>query len=228
VTVGSHTENELVFGETGSGPLVDEGDGGTLLVITGSAGVVQRSVGSERGRPVSPDIVVHDFDIIENIGESGDIGRGVTGGILEGTDYCSGERKVFRSGFFAKLLESGEEVGGVLRVDDVAANTLSTGIFPTRNAGQKGNENGNWRHSLEVKSTKLIFGGQAQDGLDSSSAIFSGEGIRKKLRAAPSSECESGLDLLGGYEHMASTGKPRVGRTPTFCLAVLTKSASNC
>jgi hypothetical protein len=152
VAVGSHTENESIFGETGSDPLIYEGDGGTLLVITGSAGVVPRSVGSESGRPVSPDIVVHYFDIIENIGEGRDVSGGVAGGILEGADYCSGERKVFGSGIFAELLESDEEVGGVLRVGDVAANTLSTGIFPTRNAGQKGNENGNWGHSLEVKS----------------------------------------------------------------------------
>ncbi len=47
---------------------------------------------------------------------------------------CSGEDEVPPDGISTELLEEGEEIGGVVGVYSVAANTLSAGVLP---AGSK-------------------------------------------------------------------------------------------
>jgi hypothetical protein len=101
VAVTRDAKDNLVEGHAGRVPFLDGGDGGTLLVVRGSAGVVEWCVGTNGSTPWPlleyeelqlrwnkgegsvpyPDIIIHNFYIIKNVGEVRDVRGGVSIGV---------------------------------------------------------------------------------------------------------------------------------------------------
>lgn len=81
--------------------------------------------------PVTPDVVVHDGYVIEDLGEPGNVGQGCAVWTMPGKGRGScGEDHVLADWVFAELLQEGKEIGGIVRGHDVATNALVSRIFP--------------------------------------------------------------------------------------------------
>lgn len=88
--------------------------------VAGVAGRGEGCVGPAGGGPGAVEVVVHDHGVVEDVGEAGEVG-GLGGvGVVPGEEGGGcGEVEGGVGG--AEFLEEGEEVGGVVVVDGVAA-----------------------------------------------------------------------------------------------------------
>lgn len=90
--------------------------------VAGVAGRLERRVGAGGGRPRAVDVVVHDHEVVEDVGEAGEVGGLRAGGVVPREERgCGGEVVGGAGGGGAELLQEGEEVGGVVVGDGVAA-----------------------------------------------------------------------------------------------------------
>ena len=133
MAVRGEAEDDLVERHARRVPRRDATDRAALLVRGRGAGVVERRVGADGGAPGAPDVVVHDRDPVEGLGEAGDVRESAAIRTHPREDRCRcGQDEVLANGICPKLLEEREEVGCVIRVDGVATDTLSTGVLPAR------------------------------------------------------------------------------------------------
>lgn len=76
VAVRPYTENKLVRGEPGLRPSSDGGDSGALLVRRWCTCIVKGCVRPDSAGPAAEDVVVHERDVVEDVGEGGDVRGG--------------------------------------------------------------------------------------------------------------------------------------------------------
>lgn len=133
MAVGTDGEDKLVGGDAGVDPLLDALLG-AALVVTGVAGVGEGRVGSAGGSPGAVYVVGHDHEVVELLGEAGEgaVDAADAGGIIPGEQAGGGGQVELLGLLLAELLEEGQEVGGVVLVDGVAAETLAVGVLPVK------------------------------------------------------------------------------------------------
>lgn len=77
------------------------------------------------------DIIVHDGDVVEDLGERRDVRCAIAVDIFpRGNWGRCGEEELLANVGLAELLEERQEVGGVVRCHHITANALAAGIFP--------------------------------------------------------------------------------------------------
>lgn len=158
VAVGGEAEDELVSGHAGVEPGLDA-QLARALVVAGVAGRGERGVGAGGRGPGAVDVVVHDHEIVEGVGETAQVSGAVAGGIVPG-EKRSGDREGEVWCRRAQLLKECEEVGGVIVVDGIAAETLLVGVFP-----------------IEVQAVQLVLADEVQAGLDECRPVLRGTDI---------------------------------------------------
>ena len=133
----------------------------------------------ERGRkysPVSPDVVVHDSDVVKHLCKSGNVGHRVTVWAEPRGNACSSSQdQVLADRVLTEFLQEGEEVGRVVCRYNVAPNTLVCGGFPT---GSKAltvvHVKPCERHILEVNTIHVVGRLEIRDGFHELGAVLSG------------------------------------------------------
>jgi hypothetical protein len=147
VAVGWDTHEDLVGGHAGGGPGCDTGCLVGVGLVRVGAGVGEGSVGTGSGRgyrvPVStelegkeargrttPDIVVHNEDVVQDGGESADVGERTSVGADEGSlGHTGGDPSVGSEGLTEEV-EEDEEVGSVVGRLSVSRVARRSGVFP--------------------------------------------------------------------------------------------------
>jgi hypothetical protein len=116
---------------------------------------------------------VHDGDVVEDLCELGDVRHGLTVLANEGCDTNGGGQGEVGRGVLvgAELLEEGQEVGGVLVKDGVAADALLVGVFPAvaRLACQMAMRG---MDVLKVDTIKLVLVDHVQNRASKCGAVF--------------------------------------------------------
>ena len=130
VAVRRNTEDNLVGRHSCGRPSSDRT--GRATVLSWRACISKRCVRANGVAPASPDVVVHDLDPVKRLGETRDVSEWGAIGTLPGEYRSSGgEDELLPDRILTELLKEGKEVGGVVRREDVATDTLRVRIFPT-------------------------------------------------------------------------------------------------
>lgn len=98
MAVSWNSKHKLLKRDTSCVPLLDRADGRRSLVGGLSAGIIERCVGADASAPGSPDVVVHEGDIVEDFGKASNTGRGSAIGVIERRGSSGSRDNDFGSG----------------------------------------------------------------------------------------------------------------------------------
>lgn len=130
--VRRNTKHQFLNREPGIDPGLYGTYGGALLVLWRSAGLVKSGVGTDGGGPAAPEVVVHESEVVVDLCKGGHVIGGLVRGVVEWEDGGGGGDDEVGSGWVGtELLEEFEVVLGIVGVQEVAAETLFVGVFPT-------------------------------------------------------------------------------------------------
>lgn len=143
-------------------------------------------------------VAYHDHDVIQNSRKAREIRGRSASLVVPGEERpSSSEEERLAHRVLAELLEELEEVGSIIVVDRIAAETLAVWVLPAREASSVYDARHAWVDLLKVNTVQIVLLDEVDAGLDKGGAVLLGTKVGGKVPASsPATDRDQSFDAL--------------------------------